>query len=539
MAFLRALFAGVSGLQNNQLMMDVIGNNIANINTIGFKASRATFGETFAQTLENATEPEGNMGGTNAIQVGLGVAVNSVDTLFTQGTLQTTGVSTDLAIQGNGFFAVNDNGTTHYTRVGTFQLDANGQLVNPGTGAILQGSLASPSGIITPGTQLQNLKINLDQISPAKATSSVKLAGNLDATSTVADADLTGNIDSGTAIGGSVSQVFSVTDDFGATHNVTMTMTKTAANTWSVATADSAGAVVGGSGTATFDPVSGALTAFTPANITLTPTNNSPAISVDITSSGLTQSASPSTLVASLAKAADSTNASITVYDSLGNPHALSVKFTKTSTPNEWTWSAEVPSPATISGGQTGKIDFNADGTLKSFTYDDGSLGLQIAPNDGASAMTVDLSAGTANAFGGITQTNGSSSITPQSQDGYAAGTLSGVTVDQGGNILGTFSNGASLTLGRVLVATFNNPNGLTNAGGSMFDASGNSGSPTITSAGGSSNSSIVSGSLEESNVDLAQEFTNMITAQRGFQASARVITVSDQILDEVVSLKR
>ena len=520
-------------------MMDVIGNNIANINTIGFKASRATFGETFAQTLENATEPEGNMGGTNAIQVGLGVAVNSVDTLFTQGTLQTTGVSTDLAIQGNGFFAVNDNGTTHYTRVGTFQLDASGQLVNPGTGAILQGSLASASGVITPGTQLQNLKINLDQISPAKATSNVKLAGNLDATATVANADLTGNIDSGTAIGASVSQLFSVTDDFGATHNVTMTMTKTAADSWNVTTADSAGAVVGGSGTATFDPATGALTSFTPANITLTPANNSPAISVDITSTGLTQTAGATTFAADLSKAADSTNASVTVYDSLGNPHALSVKFTKTATPNEWTWSADVPSPATISGGQTGKIDFNPDGTLKSFTYDDGSTALQVAPNDGASAMAVDLSAGTANAFGGITQTSGTSSITPQSQDGYASGTLSGVTVDQGGNILGTFSNGASVTLGRVLVATFNNPNGLTNVGSSMFDASGNSGSPTISTAGGSSNSSIVSGSLEESNVDLAQEFTNMITAQRGFQASARVITVSDQILDEVVSLKR
>jgi flagellar hook protein FlgE len=539
MAFLRSLFAGVSGLQNNQLMMDVIGNNIANINTIGFKASRATFSEAFAQTLQNASEPEANRGGTNAIQVGLGVAVNTVDTQFTQGTLQSTGVTSDLAIQGNGFFAVNQNGTTRYTRVGTFQLDANGQFVNPGSGAILQGTLASASGVITPGTQLQNLKINLDQISPAKATSSVKLAGNLDATATVANADLTGNIDSGTAVGGTVAQQFTVTDDFGVSHDVTMTLTKTAANTWSVATADPSGAVAGGAGTATFDAVTGALTSFTPANITLKPTDNSPWISVDITSTGLTQSASASTFAANLSKEADSTNASVTVYDSLGNSHALSVKFTKTSTPNEWTWSAEAPAPATITAGQTGKIDFNPDGTLKSFTYDDASTGLKISPNDGASAMSVDLSAGTANAFGGITQTSGTSTISPQSQDGYAAGNLSGVTVDQSGKILGTFTNGASVTMGQVMLATFNNPNGLTNAGGNMFDASGNSGSPTISAAGGPSNSTIVAGSLEESNVDLAQEFTNMITAQRGFQASARVITVADQFLDEVVSLKR
>ncbi len=539
MAFLRALLSGVSGLQNNQLMMDVIGNNIANINTIGFKASQATFSEAFAQTLQNASAPNANNGGSNAIQVGLGVGVNSVDSVFTQGTLESTGVSTDLAIQGNGFFAVNVNGTTEYTRVGTFQLDASGQLVDPGTGAVLQGTLASASGVVSPGTQLQNLKINMDQISPAKATTSVDLAGNLDATATVANADLTGNIDSGTAVGGTVHQQFTVTDDFGATHNVTMTLTKTAANTWSVATADSAGTVAGGTGTATFDAATGALVSFTPANITLTPTNNSPAISVDITSTGLTQTAGASTFAADLSKAADSTNASVTVYDSLGNAHSLSVKFTKTSTPNEWTWSADVPNPATITGGQTGKIDFNADGTLKSFTYDDGSSALKFNPNDGASAMSVDLSAGTANAFGGITQTSGTSTISPQSQDGYASGSMNGITIDQGGNIQATFSNGQTATLGQVDIATFNNPTGLTTTGGSLFSASANSGSATITPAGGASNSTIVSGSLEESNVDLAQEFTNMITAQRGFQASARVITVADQFLDEIVSLKR
>ncbi|HTY09852.1 MAG TPA: flagellar hook protein FlgE [Bacteroidota bacterium] len=539
MAFLRSLFAGVSGLQNNQLMMDVIGNNIANINTIGFKASRATFGEAFAQTLQSATQPENGNGGTNAIQVGLGVAVNTVDTEFTQGTLQSTGVSTDLAIQGNGFFAVSLNGQTHYTRVGTFQLDANGDLVNPGSGAILQGSLASSSGVITPGSALQNLQIDLHEISPAKATTSVKLAGNLDSTATVANADLTGNIDSGTAVGGTVNQTFNVTDDFGTTHAVTLTLTKTAANTWSVATADPSGTIVGGTGTATFDPATGALTAFTPANITIKPTDNAPSISVNITSTGLTQSAGASTFAADLSKEADSTNASITVYDSLGNAHTLSVKFTKTSTSNEWTWSAEAPVPAAIAGGQTGKIDFNADGTLKSFTYDDGSSALKINPNDGASAMAIDLSAGTLNAFGGITQTSGTSTISPQSQDGYASGTLSGVSVDQSGKILGTFTNGTNVTMGQVMLATFNNPNGLTNAGGNMFDASPNSGSATIAPAGGASNSTIVSGSLEESNVDLAQEFTNMITAQRGFQASARVITVADQFLDEVVSLKR
>ncbi|HTX18044.1 MAG TPA: flagellar hook-basal body complex protein [Bacteroidota bacterium] len=539
MAFLRSLFAGVSGLQNNQLMMDIIGNNIANINTIGFKGSRATFSEALAQTLQGAGQATDTNGGTNAIQVGLGVSVNTVDTLYTQGNLETTGVSTDLAIQGNGFFAVNQGGTTHYTRVGTFQLDALGQLVNPGTGAILEGKLASANGVIPAGTQLENLKIDLNQTSPAKATTSVKLAGNLNSTATVANADLTGNIDSGTAVGGSVSQQLTVTDDFGTAHTVTVKLTKTAADTWSVATTDSAGAVTGGAGTATFDPATGNLVSFTPANVTLVPTDNAPSISLDLTSTGLTQAASASTLVADLSKAADSTNGSVTVYDSLGNSHTLSVKFTKTSVPNEWTWTATVPGPATITSGQTGKIDFNSDGTLKSFTYDDGSSDVSIDPNDGASAMAIALGAGTVNAFSGITQTSGTSSISPQSQDGYSAGSLNGISVDQTGKIIGTFSNGATVTMGQVMLATFNNPSGLTKVGENMFDSTGNSGTPKIGVPDGSSGSTIVSGSLEQSNVDLAQEFTNMITAQRGFQANARVITVADQFLDEVVSLKR
>lgn len=539
MAFLRSLFAGVSGLRNHQLMMDVIGNNISNINTVGFKGSRATFSEAFAQTLRSATQPLGSNGGSNAIQVGLGMSVNTVDTLFTQGNIESTGQSTDLAIQGNAFFVINKDGKTHYTRVGTFQLDSNGKFVHPGTGAVLQGKLAATDGTIPAGTKLEDLKIALDQKSAAKATTSIKFAGNLNSKSTAANADLIGNIDATIAIGGSVNKQFTVTDDFGATHDVTVTLTKTAANTWSVVTTTTAGSVTGGTGTATFDPVTGELTAFTPATVTIVPANSSPSLSINLTSSSLTQVAGTTTYVASLAKSADSTNASVTIFDSLGNGHTLTVKFTKTSTANEWTWSADVPSPAAITSGHTGKITFNSDGTLKSFTYDDGTTNLKIAPNNGATAMAVDLSAGTANAFAGITQTEGTSTVSPREQNGYGAGSLSGISIDQAGRILGTFSNGTVLTLGQVMLAEFNNPSGLVKAGDNMYDISGNSGTPAVVAAGESSRSTIVSGALEQSNVDLAEEFTKMITAQRGFQANARVITTSDEFLNEVVNLKR
>lgn len=420
MSFLRSLFSGVSGLRNHQVMMDVIGNNISNVNTIGFKSSRATFGELFAQTLRGATQSSGANGGINPMQIGMGMAINTLDTNFNQGNIETTGQSTDLAIQGNGFFVVGKNGKTFYTRVGTFALDAAGKLVNPGNGAVLQGKVADDAGNIPSGTKLQDIKIALDKKSPAKATTSVKFAGNLDSSAATGDA----------------------------------------------------------------------------------------------------------------------TSASVTVYDSLGNPITLSMTFTKTANLNEWSWAADVPVPATITGGGDGLITFNADGTLNTFTYTAGTA-VAIDPANGASAMSVNLDAGTANVFAGITQSKALSNVSPREQDGYASGLLSNITIDQNGQILGSFSNGTILTLGKVLLAEFNNPGGLTKSGENLFDVSGNSGIATIVAVGQSSGSVIISGALEQSNVDLADEFTRMIMAQRGFQSNARVITASDEFLNEVVNLKR
>jgi flagellar hook protein FlgE len=421
MAFLRSLFSGVSGLRNHQVMMDVIGNNIANINTVGFKGSRATFSEMFAQTLRGATSPMGDNGGLNPMQVGLGMTVGTLDTLFTQGNIETTGQNSDLAIQGNGLFIVKKDGQTLFTRVGTFQLDANGRLVNPGNGAILQGKMADSAGNIPSGTRLEDLKITLDQKSPAQATSNIRFAGNLDS---------------------------------------------------SAATGDTA-------------------------------------------------------------------SSSISIFDSLGNRQTLTLNFTKTAVANEWTWTANVPAPASITGGGSGTITFNTDGSLATFTYNGGATDLAISPGTGAANLNIVLDAGTAGIFAGITQTEGTSNISPREQNGYGSGALSNITIDQNGRIQGTFSNGTVITLGQIMVAEFNNPQGLMKAGENMYSVSDNSGLAAILTPGQSSQSKIVSGALEQSNVDLADEFTRMISAQRGFQANARVITTSDEFLNEVVNLKR
>ncbi|HVN48862.1 MAG TPA: flagellar hook-basal body complex protein, partial [Bacteroidota bacterium] len=174
-----------------------------------------------------------------------------------------------------------------------------------------------------------------------------------------------------------------------------------------------------------------------------------------------------------------------------------------------------------------------------SFSYDDGSTSLNINPNNGADAMSVAINAGTANTFTGITQLNSSSTVTPSSQNGYASGTMSNVSVDTSGKIVGTFTNGTVMTLGEVLLANFNNPSGLVKTGDNLYDISGNSGEASIVEAGVSTSSTIQSGSLEQSNVDLSEQFTQMIIAQRGFQANARVITTSDDFLNELVNLKR
>ncbi len=417
MSFLRSLFSGVSGLMNQQTMMDVIGNNIANINTIGFKASRATFSELYAQTLSGATQPTATNGGTNPIQVGLGTKVNSIDTPFSQGSLQTTGVNTDLAIQGSAFFIVKQNGKNLYTRDGTFSLDANGKLVDPGTGAIVQGKLADAQGNIPSGTALQDIQIQMDEKSPAKATTNAKFAGNLD---------------SSAAVGTSV-------------------------------------------------------------------------------------------------------NSSVSVFDSLGNQTTVTLTFTKTAD-NAWSWTAAAPAPATTSS--SGTVTFNTDGTLNSVT---GSP-LVVTPGTGAPdiSFTLDLGTPTAAApgvFAGLTQTSGDSTVSLRDQDGYTSGSLSTFTIESSGIIRGTFSNGTKMALGQIMVAEFNNPGGLVKSGDNCYALSGNSGTPAIVNAGGTS--TIQSGALEQSNVDLSDEFTKMIMAQRGFQASARVITTSDQILQEVVNLIR
>lgn len=439
---LRSLFAGVSGLRNHQVRMDVIGNNISNVNTVAFKSGRVTFKEGFAQMLQGGSRPPGDQGGINPIQVGLGMQIGSVDTIFSQGNLETTGLNTDVAIQGDSFFVARKGNQSFYTRSGNFQVDADGKLVAPTNGFIVQGRVAV-NGVFADG--ISDIVLPFGQKTAATATANVKLGGNVDA---------------------------SVTD-------------------FDIADPDGAGPLTGG-----FN----ADTRGVPVN-------------------------------------ADSwTETSITSYDSLGTKHDVKIYLYKTGA-NAWNWevdqagliAAGIPA-ASITG--SGSLTFNSDGTLNAAS----SNTVSFDP-PGADSMSINVDFG--EGVNGITQFASTSTAVLRDQDGYTSGTLQNFSIDRTGVITGSFTNGVNVSLGQIVLADFNNPAGLIRIGDNMYQESGNSGGAVLGFALEGSQSTLTSGALEMSNVDLAQEFTSMIVAQRGFQANGRVITTSDDLLQELVNLKR
>jgi flagellar hook protein FlgE len=238
---------------------------------------------------------------------------------------------------------------------------------------------------------------------------------------------------------------------------------------------------------------------------------------------------------------ADTTHAtSISVFDSLGGKHTLSIEFFKSAVTNRWEWTASLVGNERIVTGGSGYVAFNPDGSLNTFAYNGGADALTIDPNNGAGNMTVTLNAGTASQYDGLTGfASGSYSTSFIRQDGYGLGVLQKIDIDQTGNISGFFSNGTNRILAQIMLADFTNQAGLRKSGRSLYEVTANSGAAIEGNAGSTISGQISSGALESSSVDIAQEFTSMITAQRGFQANARIITTSDSMLDELVNIKR
>jgi flagellar hook protein FlgE len=413
MALSSALYSGISGMNTNGTAMSVIGNNIANTNTVGFKSSRTVFSDLLASSVN---------GSGGASQVGRGTGLSTVDNLFSQGTFETTESQTDLAIEGEGLFVVREEGSEslYYTRAGSFSFDGEGYLTNA-EGYRVQGK-PYVNGVLS-SAGATDIMVDINAGIPAQMTSTMTLSTNLDANAPII--------------------------------------------------------------TAAFDP-------------TDTSTYNY----------------------------SNSTN----IYDSLGNTHLLTTYFTK-SADNTWDWNVVDENNATVYSSATAGNSLVFDTAGKQVSGGTATLG-PLTPGAGTAPMTI------AFALTNTTQFANDSQVISQTQNGYGAGNLTNISIDNEGNVLAKYSNGEEMAVSRIVLAKFSNFSGLRKEGASLFSATGESGPPRI-GVPGSELGNIFTNALEQSTVDLAAEFVKMITTQRGFQANSKVITTTDEMLSELINLKR
>lgn len=598
---MRSLWSGVSGLQAHQIAMDVEGNNIANVNTTGFKYSRANFSDMLSQTTKIATAPQGNSGGKNPQQVGLGTQINSITRIFSQGSVQTTNKSTDLAIQGNGFFVVsNDAGKTYkYSRNGDFVFDAKGNFTN-NQGLIAQGWVRDrKTGEIDNTAPIQDIAISPGLTTPARPSAVVNIKANLNTGdhinnfSPIRELDsingLTAgrdpervddfnilfnaegdsfNIKDGQGVvisfdGGATSKEFKydaistnrdLTDgnnDGAYIFNSTEDL-RAALQDFVQQTSGTAEVVVNeqgkyeisnstAGGTDLNIQVGGISNATTDDNEKLTTAMKSFSGQLSAGSNGIkiTQSIVAATHAAS-----------IDVFDSLGTKHTVRTEYRKegyvydnngVKTGSAWHMTISVPEPGVI-GGQNRENVVEGQIVFNS----DGSLGsytpasiTYTANNGSAPNQTIQLNLGTANRFDGITSFDNDSNTSGISQDGFTGGDLDGIRIDSSGTLVGSFTNGRSFGLGQIAMAKFTNDIGLESDGGDVFVQTANSGDPVIGQAAVGGRGFIQASALEMSNVDLSRSLTQLIVVQRGFQANSKTITTSDQMLNTLLQLKQ
>ena len=522
---MRSLFSGVAGLKTHQTRMDVIGNNIANVNTVGFKSSSVNFADTFYQTVSSATGADATTGtaGTNAKQIGLGSSVASITTNITdQGGTSTTNRALDIAINGDSFLVVKSAGATYFTKSGALNVDSAGTLYCTTNGATVQGWMADSEGNIVKD-RVQDLAV----MSPSNmyyaptATSNITMKGNIDKM----DPQLTVTATEDTTVtDDGYPMTFSFYDELGQLYSAKMYVYK-------VATDDADGG--GGDDTA----------ALTNYKVALADVYDSDGNSIFVKKAtgddGLT-TYSPTGVEISFGGYA------YTAAEDNIDSKTGAFKLTSDGAPT-LAFVAETGefSSVTENGGDSAIPETSSDrGNCIMFTItNSGSRDNTFTKYNSATdsgGVKIDFSALTQYSQSGVCSTSYTKGDTDGLGAGNAAGEMSGISIDSKGYILGSYSNGSKKVIAQIAVTTFANPSGLESVGDSMFAASRNSGEfngvgQDITTSGGS----FTVGALEMSNVDLASEFTTMITTQRGFQANSRIITTSDTMLEELVNLKR
>jgi flagellar hook protein FlgE len=474
---LRSMYSGVSGLRGFQTALDVVGNNIANVNTIGFKGGQTVFQDLLSQTIQGAGLPAQG-GGTNPAQVGLGMRLAGTTTNFAQGGLQNTGRPTDMSIQGDGFFVVRRGAEQFFTRAGAFSLDGNGRLTSP-QGALIQGWTADVQGVINNNLDVGDINMPVGTLINPQVTRNVKVGGNLPANATVSLGAYTPATNSyATSKGTVISTAITIYDDNGAAKSVTFEFLRGSA-------------------------------------------------AEDITATG---AGSPKQVWKLMMKSdLDPTTPALEDVLSAAIPVTFDLGTGKISA------IAAGPSQL-VAGSNTAGTGFDLSSALLGSGATFKPLGVFAGAAPGpADILHIDL----ADPTQPVTQFSAINSISAIDQDGSAPGALQTFTISQDGIITGVFSNGKTQSIAQIALATFSNPAGLEKLEGSMYRPSANSGLAQVGVAGIAGRGTLAGGTLEMSNVDLAQEFTNLIVAQRGFQAATRVITASDEVLSDLVNIKR
>ncbi|MBG82943.1 MAG: hypothetical protein CMJ40_00180 [Phycisphaerae bacterium] len=605
-----ALFTGLTGLLSNQQRLDVIGNNIANVGTTAFKSSRMLFSTLYAQTSSAGSAP-GLSGGTNPTQIGHGAMIAGTQRNFAGGAITATGIATDMAIDGDGFFIAQMNGETLYTRDGTFQLDENRRLVTE-QGAYVMGWGVDDQWNIM-GGQLQSLEIPLGSLTVAEATRTVYLDGALDATGDIAttgsvhrsgvmytDADMTSPLpwtwdeDNPDLAGGGQPDLtvagnnLYVDDGDGAPllaieggAQAMITIDGVEKNGQTIGThtflfgseAEAAAAGADGWGSTMADFTGWLTTAMGLTNediagqtlggrveidntgALLIMGNEGTVQDLDLSSGDMSISyqgvaegdpvagdplTNPFTFTSEQSANGEAVRTSFVAYDSLGETITVHVSMVLQENlgngGTEWTFLAESPDATGLDRiVGSGTLVFDSSGSFVSAS----STTLTIPLDNGAdSPLVLDLDFD--EGVDGVTAlADANSSLAAISQDGFPGGELVSFSVGDDGTILGAFTNGVTRKLGQVALAIFSNPGGLEDVGDNFYRVGPNSGDPRIADPTTLGAGRIVSGALEMSNVDLSQEFINMILASTGYQASSRVINASNEMLDQLMLMAR
>lgn len=565
MGLSNAILTGFTGIETNQLAIDTIGNNVANVNTTGFKGSRALFETLMFHTTEGGTAPDQNQGGTNPVQFGFGAGLATTQRDFSQGTFQQTGVPSDLAIDGNGLFVINrpPDGQV-YTRDGAFQLNTSNELVTA-SGGFVQGFAASSDGTIEMGS-LSNLTIPLGELSSARATTQARFFGNLNAGSELAtdgsssvsnqlfdasgapatastrltdlhdedgaplfsqaDVVVIRNIQKG-GIDINESQ-FTVGADVSTYGDFATFLQDALSLDTSEDAVGSPGVFIGEAGTLD----AGAL---------IVNSNASDANSLSFGPASIrndTNGLAPLTFNTEAGTGEGVTTTAI-VYDSLGTPIDIRIRMyieSQGAEGTQWKYTVESGDDSVEPQlfGRGGTINFDQSGAFASATETDIEVRTQDSGAISPFTFNLDLSGLT-----GLTSITGQSTLALADQDGYSEGVLVAYEIDREGIINGTFSNGEQRVFGQLALATFTNPMGLVAKSENVYSVGVNSGDPVILAPTESTAGALAAGTLEISNVDLSRELIGLLTASNGFSAASRTIRTADEMLQELLLLVR